>query len=215
MHPWRKHHSRVGVRHTKTCGLRRRVLTLCLSHVKSGSGLGSGPRAHLCRYVSKRRPLFKHTPQNLASRPPSNDAQSIPEALANRCLFLAQRGCDGSGKVDGKARAVHLKVTSETEMVRHMNTQLLTIDDERTRLLRDELRALRHAAARNASGAIVHRIYNCIQTAQSAISLVETDKAQDRPETIPMLLTLAMERLREGRTLLQHNGPILRPALPL
>ncbi len=72
--------------------------------------------------------------------------------------------------------------------------------------LRTEFRIVRHAAARAASGATVHRLTNCITTIQAALVLLETDAAPHRPESVPVLLRLAAARLREARQLVAHAG---------
>ena len=75
----------------------------------------------------------------------------------------------------------------------------------RTRILLTGLRQLRRDGDLFATSATIHRLRNCILTAQGALRLVEARLGRGQTEETQMLLELAETRLREGRALLARS----------
>ena len=75
----------------------------------------------------------------------------------------------------------------------------------RLRVLLQDLRDLRRASDRLGAGDLVHALYNTIQTAHTALSLVETRLRQGRTDEVERLLSLAEQRLRGGRMLIARR----------
>jgi hypothetical protein len=73
------------------------------------------------------------------------------------------------------------------------------------RILQSELLALHASLARTASGAIVHRVDNCLQVAQSALAIAELEHTPEREEALCYALARALIRLREARALLKRG----------
>src|SRR5919199_6522417 len=78
----------------------------------------------------------------------------------------------------------------------------------RLRVLLQDLRDLRRASDRLGAGDLVHALYNTIQTAHTALSLVETRLRQGRTDEVERLLSLADQRLRGGRMLIAQRRQV-------
>jgi hypothetical protein len=72
-------------------------------------------------------------------------------------------------------------------------------------VLLQDLRDLRRASDRLGAGDLVHSLYNAIQTAHTALSVVETRLGQGRTDEVERLLFLADQRLRGGRRLIAQR----------